>query len=85
LTASQAARASALRYRDAELPFILTGVPDHEDAVDAWTVEYLRAAIPAQRSAEVSQTGAFMYWSRAGAGKAGSPGSKYPDWKPPTT
>ena len=54
----------ALRYRDAEMPFILVNIPEFEKACEKWSNEnYLRMNLHGKRFAvEVSKNNHFMYY-----------------------
>ncbi len=89
----------ALRYRNAELPFVVTGDPDVAAAVERWnTPTFLEQLLGSevQHRAEISENSHFMYWLPGDAKKyqnrpkrpgsrAGPPDPILPDgWKAPT-
>ena len=66
-----AERAMAAKYRDAELPFKLFGVPEFAEVSRLWTDEYLMENISEDPHAEASDSNHFMYWNLAGRTQEG--------------
>ena len=69
----------AIRYRNAELPFIVRGDPAVAQAVERWNTPYYMEALlgDVPQGAEYSENSEFLYWTSAN--------SKHDtNWKPPT-
>ena len=54
----------ALKFRNAELPFVLNYVPEVKSAAKLWTDSYLMQQINTPRKVEMSTTNHFMYYKK---------------------
>jgi len=71
-------RSYAEKFRNAELPFKIYGVPDMDKVSDKWNDEYLSKEMGNQSPhVEQSKTNHFMYWN-------GNRHKGIEDYKPPT-
>ena len=78
-------RAAALRYREAELPFITYNVDAVEETVRKWTLPYIARKMRTHSSSVAATTGNwknhFMYWRYARKKPRGwTPPTKFLDW-----
>lgn len=71
---------AAFAYRDAEVPFVVRGVPDLDDTVMRWADPlYLRKLLKGKEyKVERSEDNHFMYW------RSGKSTKKLRGWKEPT-
>lgn len=71
-----AERQLAEKFRNAELPFKLYGVPNIDEVKEKWTNEYLAKQMASDNSvkAEISKNNHFMFWKP----------KRYENFKPPT-
>jgi len=76
-------RAQALKFRNAELPFVLNYVPEVNNAAKLWTDTYLMEKIVTRRTVEVSSTNHFMYYKKHREDFVESNSASSTKWKAP--
>lgn len=71
--------AKAIRYRDAEVPFVVKGDPAVAQTVERWNApHYLNALLgDLPQSTETSHSGSFTYWTRSGVDTHKYPKTKF--------
>lgn len=77
----------AVRYREAEVPFVIRDDPQVLRTVERWNQpEYLEKILGDEpHRAEYSENNHFMYWQNPGKGKnKKNKGGKPPGWRAPT-